>query len=285
MASTNFTTHYSIPLPLGTDLTTPMDYNEAAEEIDTALFGAVTDALNASEAAGEAVNTANTASATAESVGDDLAIEKAKIVQLQTRMTAAENDIDDVYTDVTDMVTSNKEPSATSTHNYAIGNYFIYNETLYKATAAISIGDTIVPNTNCETTNTCYELYKLGYEGKVVIEATQNETWSQFMKRAFLLLRDVAIDKRVRSTLVYYNTSTGNSNLYRISGINPSNSLEFGNVIHAGSTTSVYYNHSDESVIGYTAIILDGVSPTLTAEVMTNNACADATHRCFVVIG
>lgn len=161
MASTNFTTHYSIPLPLGTDLTTPMDYNEAAEEIDTALFGAVTDAGNASEAAGEAVNTANTASAAVDAIGADLALEKAKIVQLQTRMTAAENDIDDVYTDVTDMITAYKEPSATSTHAYAIGDYFIYNETLYKATAAITVGATIVPNTNCETTNVSSELKQI----------------------------------------------------------------------------------------------------------------------------
>ena len=161
MASTNFTTHYSIPLPLGTDLTTPMDYNEAAEAVDTALFGAVTDAGNASEAASEAVNTANTASATAEAVRSDLALEKAKIVQLQTRMTAAENDIDDVYTDVTDMITAYKETSATSTHAYAIGDYFIYNETLYKATAAITVGATIVPNTNCETTNVSSELIQI----------------------------------------------------------------------------------------------------------------------------
>ena len=161
MASTNFTTHYSIPLPLGTDLTTPMDYNEAAEDIDTALFGAVTDAGNASEAASEAVNTANTASEAVDAIGADLAIEKAKIVQLQTRMTAAENNIDDVYTDVSDMITAYKEPSATSTHAYAIGDYFIYNETLYKATAAIAIGATIVPNTNCETTNVSSELNNL----------------------------------------------------------------------------------------------------------------------------
>lgn len=164
MASTNFTTHYSIPLPLGTDLTTPMDYNEAAEAIDTALFGAVTDAGNASEAAGEAVNTANTASAAVDAIGADLALEKAKIVQLQTRMTAAENDIDDVYTDVTDMITAYKEPSATSTHAYAIGDYFIYNETLYKATAAITVGATIVPNTNCETTNVSSELKQINSE-------------------------------------------------------------------------------------------------------------------------
>lgn len=161
MASTNFTTHYSIPLPLGTDLTTPMDYNEAAEAIDTALFGAVTDAGNASTAAGTAVNTANTASAAVDAIGADLALEKAKIVQLQTRMTAAENDIDNVYTDVSDMITAFKESSATSTHAYAIGDYFIYNETLYKATTAIAIGTTIVPNTNCETTNVSSELKQI----------------------------------------------------------------------------------------------------------------------------
>lgn len=161
MASANFTTHYSIPLPLGTDLTTPMDYNEAAEAVDTALFGAVTDAGNASEAASAAVNTANTASAAVDNIGADLALEKAKIVQLQTRMTAAENNIDDVYTDVTDMITAYKEPSATSTHAYAIGDYFIYNETLYKATAAIAIGATIVPNTNCVTTNVSSELNQI----------------------------------------------------------------------------------------------------------------------------
>ena len=82
-------------------------------------------------------------------------------MQLQTRMTAAENNIDDVYTDVTDMITAYKEPSATSTHAYAIGDYFIYNETLYKATAAIAIGATIVPNTNCETTNVSSELKQI----------------------------------------------------------------------------------------------------------------------------
>lgn len=158
MASTNFTTHYSIPLPLGTDLTTPMDYNEAAEAVDTALFAAETDAGNASEAAAAAVTTANAAADAVDTVAGDLSQEKGKIVALQTRMTNAENEIDDVRADSSDMITAYNEPTATSTHAYAIGDYFIYNNTLYKATAAIAIGATIVPDTNCETTNVSTEL-------------------------------------------------------------------------------------------------------------------------------
>lgn len=161
MASTNFTTHYSIPLPLGTDLTTPMDYNEAAEAVDTALFGAVTDAGNASIAAGNAVNTANAASDAVDAVTADLAQEKAKIIALQTRVTNAENEIDDVRADSSDMITAYNEPTATSSHAYSIGDFFIYNNTLYKATAAIAIGATIVPDTNCETTNVSTELIEI----------------------------------------------------------------------------------------------------------------------------
>lgn len=161
MASTNFTTHYSIPLPLGTDLTTPMDYNEAAEAVDTALFGAVTDAGNASIAAGNAVNTANAAAEEVDTLGSDLSQEKAKIIALQTRVTNAENEIDDVRADSSDMITAYNEPTATSTHAYAIGDFFIYNNTLYKATAAIAIGATIVPDTNCETTNVSSELIEI----------------------------------------------------------------------------------------------------------------------------
>lgn len=180
MASTNFTTHYSIPLPLGTDLTTPMDYNEAAEAVDTALFGAVTDAGNASIAAGNAVNTANAAAEEVDTLGSDLSQEKAKIIALQTRVTNAENEIDDVRADSSDMITAYNEPTATSTHAYAIGDFFIYNNTLYKATAAIAIGATIVPDTNCETTNVSSELIEIksALTGKKIYTRTvgANET-------------------------------------------------------------------------------------------------------------
>lgn len=65
MGYTNETTHYGIPLPLGSDLTTPMDYNNAAEAIDTAVFEAVSNSSGAVDTAAEAVQTANAATTTA----------------------------------------------------------------------------------------------------------------------------------------------------------------------------------------------------------------------------
>ena len=43
-----------------------------------------------------------------------------------------------------------EEASSTSAHAYAIGDRFILNNILYIATAAIGIGDTITPGTNCQ---------------------------------------------------------------------------------------------------------------------------------------
>ena len=44
------------------------------------------------------------------------------------------------------------ETTSTATVSHAVGDLFIYNDLLYKATALISIGDSIVPNTNCVRT-------------------------------------------------------------------------------------------------------------------------------------
>ena len=43
------------------------------------------------------------------------------------------------------------ELTSTATNPYRIGQFFVYNNLLYKATAAIGIGDTITPGTNCVT--------------------------------------------------------------------------------------------------------------------------------------
>ena len=65
MGYTNETTHYGIPLPLGSDLTTPMDYNTAAEAVDEAVFEAVSNSSGAVDTAAEAVQTANAATTAA----------------------------------------------------------------------------------------------------------------------------------------------------------------------------------------------------------------------------
>ena len=51
------------------------------------------------------------------------------------------------------MIESSVEATTTSAHAYAVGDHFIYNNTLYAVTAAIAVGDTITPGTNCTATN------------------------------------------------------------------------------------------------------------------------------------
>lgn len=72
---------------------------------------------------------------------------------------------DQPSTDAVAMIEPSEEASATSAHAYAVGEHFIYNGTLYRATAAIAIGDTITPNTNCVATNVMTEVESGGGGG------------------------------------------------------------------------------------------------------------------------
>lgn len=53
------------------------------------------------------------------------------------------------------------ESSTTSAHAYSTGDYFILNDTLYEATAAIAVGGTITVGTNCQATTVCGEVGEL----------------------------------------------------------------------------------------------------------------------------
>lgn len=158
MSYTNKTEFYEIPLPIETDLYDPMDYNESMEAVDTALHGAVQNASTAVDTANSASDAAAAATSGLEELSGIVNTEKGKLTALTARVTAAENEIDDVRSDDQDAICAFNEPTATSTHAYAIGDYFFYNNVLYKATAVISIGDTIVPNTNCAATNVTTEI-------------------------------------------------------------------------------------------------------------------------------
>ena len=56
------------------------------------------------------------------------------------------------------MIESSVEATTTSAHAYAVGDHFIYNNTLYAVTAAIAVGDTIAPGTNCAATTVMDEV-------------------------------------------------------------------------------------------------------------------------------
>lgn len=175
MSYTNKTEFYDIPLPIETDLYNPMDYNESMEAVDIALHGAVTNAATAVDTADAASAAAGEAVAGLEALSGTVNEEKGKLTALTARVTAAENEIDDVRADSNDMICAYNEPTATSTHAYSIGDYFIYNNVLYKATSAISIGDTIVPDTNCTTTNVTTEIKNFTQVGKSLWTGDVNE--------------------------------------------------------------------------------------------------------------
>ena len=48
--------------------------------------------------------------------------------------------------------------TATATANHAVGDLFVMGDVLYKTTAAIAIGETITPGTNCDTTTLAAEI-------------------------------------------------------------------------------------------------------------------------------
>lgn len=166
MSYANGTTHYNLPQTVSTDKRDWTDTNQAFADVDAALYTASetasTAASNISTLDGQ-INTPSTGLAA------QLAAAQEDITSLDGRMDTAEGtitqhttDISDVRGDLEDAIVAFNEPTATSTHAYGTGendnHWFFYNDILYKATDAIAIGDTIVPNTNCKATNVMTEV-------------------------------------------------------------------------------------------------------------------------------
>lgn len=158
MSYTTGTTHYNLPQTVGTDKRDWADTNQAFQDIDAAIYGAVQDTA-------QAASDIDALEARMDTAEQNIATNTGDIAGLDTRLTTAEGaitsqgaQITDTRQDLEDMICAFNEASATSTHAYAIGDYFIYNDVLYRAIQAIAIGDTIVPDTNCETTNVATEL-------------------------------------------------------------------------------------------------------------------------------
>lgn len=169
MSYTNETTYYSLPLPTGSDKSTFTDNNTAFQAVDAALHtayeqsGAATEDIVAIKA-----TVANLIQADID-FQSDLDTEKGKIRNLQDKEVLQDAAIAAVKADAQDMITAYNEPTATSTHAYSVDDFFIYNDVLYRATESIAIGDTIVPDTNCTTTNVTCEIMQLESVSAVVL--------------------------------------------------------------------------------------------------------------------
>lgn len=162
MSYTNETTHYGIPLPLGTDKTTPMDYNESMQEVDTVLFGAKSNSDSA-------LRKAQQVEAGLSQTDDNVTAIAGRVTTLEGTSVTHGNaiqqnaqDIADVRADALDMIEAKDEGTAqVATVAVNKGEYFRYNDVLYIATQNIAVGATIVPNTNCRATNIGTELEEI----------------------------------------------------------------------------------------------------------------------------
>lgn len=161
MSSTATTQYYGLTQYIGTDKPDFADNNSAFRNVDADLHQVVQDSQGfTSDIADLTVRVGNLRTDLTNLSGD-LDGEKAKITALQNKELSQDTEISRVERNAQDMITAYNEASATSTHAYAVGDYFIYNNVLYQATAAIAVGATIVPDTNCTTTNVTSELIQL----------------------------------------------------------------------------------------------------------------------------
>ena len=161
MSSTNVTEFYGLTQYVGSDKPSFTDNNEAFRVVDAALHGAVNDVADASDAitsltdrVGDVEDAVTGLSGTVGTQGD-------AITALQNKEISQDGDIAEVKAAALDMICAFNEEAAQSVHAYAIGDFFRYNDVLYKASAVINIGDTIIPNTNCVATNVAEELLNI----------------------------------------------------------------------------------------------------------------------------
>lgn len=164
MSFTTGTTNYGLPQYVGTDTPSWTDFNTPFASVDAALGGAVSTVSTQ----GGKITTLETKVSGVGGLEERMTAAEGNITTLDgtvsghtTSIATNASNITDVRNDLQDNITANNEASATSTHAYAIGDYFIYNDVLYQATAAIAISDTIVPNTNCAATNVTTEIAEL----------------------------------------------------------------------------------------------------------------------------
>lgn len=235
---TNQTTHYAIPLPLGTDLTTPMDYNEAAEAIDTAVWGAVSDAATATSDAANAVETANGAAEDVGTLGGRVNTLEATvetqgnaIVGLVNTTTSQGTAIGNKYNSVA--VADAYSPTST----YSVGDVVTFEGNRYVCTVAVTTGEPFdVDKWQGEDIQTVLDAIKADLHETVLGTVTADgvKTWAQLMKT---LYDDVIADNMtdIRNNPLHYyikQTSGDEVVLYPIAETFPA-------ALRCGSSTGI----------------------------------------------
>lgn len=153
------TLHYDLPQTQGKDKRDWFDTNEPFAKIDADLHTAKETAEGNTEALAALTTRVGALEQHDETLDDAVLNLTARVSACEQAITTLTTELADARQDFKDAICTYDEGSATlSTRSYQVGDFFWYNNTLYKATAVINVGAAIVPNTNCETTTITAEL-------------------------------------------------------------------------------------------------------------------------------
>ena len=172
MSYANGTTHYNLPQTVGSDKRDWFDTNEAFRDIDEAIHTAVTDSSTAIDQIGVVETSVTEVDEKADAIGERVttiegkqATDEENIAQNAQAISRVESKVDTIGVDLAEMIEVTEEPSATASVQHNVGTYFRYNDNLWITTVLIRVGDEIVPNVNCETTDVMTRVYNLEHSG------------------------------------------------------------------------------------------------------------------------
>lgn len=251
MSYASGTTHYNLPQTVGSDKRDWTDTNQAFSDIDAAIYGAAQGASAATSAI-ETINGQIETITAAQAVDEgNISTLAGKVSTLESTVGTQAAAITDVRQDLQDNIESKREASATSTHAYNVGDTFYYNDVLYKATASIAIGGTIVPSTNCTAVTVMSELARVEAEipsasGSVEVIADGVKTNAQLYNELFALIDMEKVNPRSLLVRVLGGTtiaeqiagiSAGGISVTEISGTSSGATIDYVNIAAAASTT------------------------------------------------
>lgn len=224
MSYASGTTHYNLPQTVGSDKRDWTDTNQAFSDIDAAIYGAAQGA----SAATSAIETIN---GQIETITGKQAVDEGNISTLSGKVSTLESTVGtqaaaiaDVRQDLQDNIESKKEASATSTRAYNVGDTFYYNDVLYKATAPIAIGGTIVPSTNCTAVTVMSEIQNQTAPTKVEITFVSTDVVRNVLNS---LSATIDRSKITKNSLLYMIISGVATKVYDFRRINPDDTLYY----------------------------------------------------------
>lgn len=215
MGYTNETLHYGIPKPLGTDLTVPQDYNDAADAVDQALFDASTNVGEAVTAAANAVDAAAEAVEEVGNLGTEVNSLKGRTSALETSDVIQNNKIDALENQgVTKFDSVGIADAYVNGLTYSVGDVVTYNGQRYKCITAVVAAEPFdADKWSAEDVETALKNVYTG--NSVYVLGDGIATWRTKLAALYALI-DVSKLKVGRSKMIQIDESTRYSREYRI---------------------------------------------------------------------